>query len=96
MYQNTDINHARLDQESERFLRFALSIFLVKNRTQEASVLPLKEVASSCSTYQVTIGSNATYHARMNMKDVAQRFVPIERPNKTNPKAVPVFNLRIE
>jgi hypothetical protein len=42
MYPNTEINHARLDQESERFLRFALSAFLIKQRTQEASVLPLK------------------------------------------------------
>jgi hypothetical protein len=91
MYQNTDINHARLDQESESFLCFALSVFLIQNRTQEASVLPLKEVASSCSAYQVTIVSNATYHARMNMKDVAQIFVPIVRPQMAHPKAVPVF-----
>jgi hypothetical protein len=96
MYQNTKINRARLDQESESFLRFALSIFLIKNRTQEASVLPLKVVASSCSTYQVTIVSNATYHARMNMKDVAQRFVPTVRPQMANPKALPVFAWRIE
>jgi hypothetical protein len=91
MYQNTDINRARLDQESESFLRFALSVFLIKNRTQEASVLPSKEVASSCSTYQVTIASNATYHARMNIKDVAQRFVPTERPRMAHQKALSIF-----
>jgi hypothetical protein len=94
MYPNAEINRARLDQESESFLRFVLSVFLIQNRTQEASVLPLKEVASSCGTYQVTIVSNATYHARMNIKDVAQRFVPTVRPQMATPKAWPSFASR--
>jgi hypothetical protein len=96
MYPNTEINPARLDQERESFLRFALSVFIIKNRTQEASVLPLKEVASSCSTYQVMIVSNATYHARMNIKHVAQRFVPTMKPRMAHEKALTAFTWCIQ